>query len=506
MSDGPSRPDPVLDVRRTAGGFVACGEASVELGHRLPSTTGHARADGVWARWHWDGSTLTAETDRYGLWPLFHATGPGRIMVSSSLPRLVLEGAPTDLDHEALAVFGGLGHYLGDDTPLAGVRAVPPDGGLRWDGRLQTFGQFPPGSDRADVDRDEAIVRFLDAFRDAVWRRVRAAAPIVLPLSGGHDSRHILLALCELGRPPAACITITQYPPIAADDVEVARRLCRRLGIPHEVVAPLPRIEAELRKNVTCNFLADENAWYVPLADRLRDCGATLHGLAGDMLATDLLQLRSWVALLRAGDLSALADGILARGGQPGGRTRAPFLADDDTYTRVRARVVEGLREHATAPNPLTMFYFRTSPIRELGPMATSMLDGATCYCPFLDHAVFDLLTSLPVALKRGGFHTAALHRAYPGFADLPFSTPSPTHGMRAQYARFALDVGRYGVGREPGRGPGYVASLAGMAVAAARPYPRPRHEVPEWILYRWQLEDLLAGRIATPGRRTIPA
>ena len=494
MSDGPSRPDPVLDVRRTAGGFVACGEASVELGHRLPSTTGHARADGVWAGWHWDGSTLTAETDRYALVPIFwHATG-SRLLVSTSLPALVRAGAPAALDRDALATFAALGVFLGETTPFAGIRTVPPDGVLVWDGAPDVTGRRTGGPAMLAIDREEALDLFAERLRDAVWRRVADHGPVTLPLSGGRDSRHLLLALCELGRPPRRCVTTTMHPPNDSLDVEVAARLCRRLGIPHDVVPQPPRLPAEVRKNEACNLLADENAWFVAVADRVRrEPGVTLHGLAGDVLAGSYMQRPEWLALYRAGRLEDLAGQMLARGGQPTGRTTAPFVTDGAARRRVRERIVEELAQHAEAPNPVTMTYFWCATAREQAAMATRMLDPARCFLPYLDHAVFDLLAALPPELTADRrFQTDAIARAYPHVADVPYSAGAAKRLVTAHYLRLAVDVGRYGIARDPARAPAYLASLAGMAAAAARPFPRPRHEVPEWILYRWQLEDLV--------------
>ena len=49
----------------------------------------------------------------------------------------------------------------------------------------------------------------------------------------------------------------------------------------------------------------------------------------------------------------------------------------------------------------------------------------STVYTPYLDHEVFDLLSSLPpVIFEDHAFHDDAIARAYPEFADLPYAVP----------------------------------------------------------------------------------
>src|SRR5690606_31154041 len=82
--------------------------------------------------WTWDGADLIACTDRFGFHPLFYAMDGSRVLVSHSLTRLLDEGAPRTLDHEALSVFLHLGWYLGEDTPFRHVKVLPPAGRLTW--------------------------------------------------------------------------------------------------------------------------------------------------------------------------------------------------------------------------------------------------------------------------------------------------------------------------------------------------------------------------------------
>src|SRR5205085_2976358 len=110
--------------------------------------------------------------------------------------RLLLEGAPAELDERALSVFLRLGFFLGEDTAFTAIKALPPAATMRWRaGRLELRGSRPPPPPPADLGRSEAIEQYAALFRASIERCLEPGDDIVLPLSGGRDSRHILLEL-----------------------------------------------------------------------------------------------------------------------------------------------------------------------------------------------------------------------------------------------------------------------------------------------------------------------
>ena len=163
----------------------------------------------MFARWAWDGERLIAANDRFGVQPLYYASEAGTLRISPSVGALLRSGASPALDDAALAVFVRIGFFVGEDTPFRAIRALPPGACAEW-----RAGRFEVRSDRAHpapstLGRDEAIDAFAQLFTRAVERRLQASAsPIAVPLSGGHDSRHIVLALHALGRPPDRCVTV----------------------------------------------------------------------------------------------------------------------------------------------------------------------------------------------------------------------------------------------------------------------------------------------------------
>jgi hypothetical protein len=206
---------PVLTIRGSGGGVEVSGPARY-LG-------GAIVAGGPFARWEWNGRALVVENDRHGVFPLFwHASGDA-IAVSPSSDGLLRSGVSAALDDAALAVFLRAGYFVGDDTPFAAIRALPPAGRVTWNSVTTTvtsgWTHRPPGV----ASRHELIEAFADLTARSVARHADASLrPCVVPLSGGHDSRHIAFALREHGV-PFSCVTVEPYPPAAGDDVAIAR-------------------------------------------------------------------------------------------------------------------------------------------------------------------------------------------------------------------------------------------------------------------------------------------
>ena len=176
---------PVLSLRPTAGGVVADGPHVFDAGEPLGGT-------GVFARWTWDGERLIAANDRFGVQPLFYTSEGAVIRISPSIGALLRSGASSALDDAALAVFVRVGFFVGEDTPFRAIRALPPGARAEWRAGRLDVRPDPLRVVPSALSRDEAIDAFALMFTRAVERRLHAsAAPIAVPLSGGHAARRI---------------------------------------------------------------------------------------------------------------------------------------------------------------------------------------------------------------------------------------------------------------------------------------------------------------------------
>jgi len=455
----------VLVVTRRDGGFHADGPSVFETGRAL-------NGDGAFARWRWNAPALTAATDRFGVQPLFYAADRNTIRISPSVRALLHAGAPHELDDSALAVFLRIGFFVGEDTPFRHIRAIPPGGTLSWNGGCLDVRSGWTRLAPSDATRDQAIDRFADLFAGSVERRLNATVgPVVVPLTGGHDSRHILLTLCAAGCRPECCVTVEPYPPLQADDVALARVIATRLGVKHVVVARRrDRVAAESEKNALTSFCADEHVQFLPLRAYFARVSATLFdGLGGDVLSQSRRldpQLHRFFAEER---LSEVAEFVA---GDP--TIVEPALAALLTVDarrrfsreRARARLSEEARKYAADPNPIGSFFTATRMRREIALAPCAILDVAsTVWLPFLDVRLASFLLGLPFELVRDRrLHTDVLARHYPSFSDVPLDSKRKGNESASQVRRDALAfLSRLGRARS-----GLVATVP-VAARAAR-------------------------------------
>jgi hypothetical protein len=424
---------PWVHVSAGPNGAVLCGDPVASFGHRVVADDG--AVDGVFARWVWNGDRLVVEGDRYGLFPLFYWTGGRNLAVSPSLHELLTLGAPPDIDLDAVAVFLRLGFFVGEDTCFRAIRALPPGAVLAWtDGRLRVESR-PPRSGQVVRSRREAVDGFVEGFRAAIARRLPHTG-YVLPLSGGRDSRHIMLELARQCALPQLCVSGAKFPPDAGADTPVAGLVARALGVPHRSVGrPRSRLPAELLANAAQSLGTIEGAWALPLAAFLRDhTELTYDGIGGDLLSQASLGRLSQGIRFDPDRPEALAAGLIAAGRAD---TYLPLLLGPRltrALSRARAvdRLTSELSRHSDAASAWTSFYFwnRTRRAMALGPYAL-LPDVATVYAPYLDRQLFDFLMSIPPELAGGDLHDEVISRAYPRYADLPFAPALSRHGPR---------------------------------------------------------------------------
>lgn len=490
-------------VRSTSGTLEVRGQPCREFGHRLPGFTG-AVDDGVFAGWHWDGARLVVNNDRYGFFPMFWSRTPGGgTCIAPSLVTLIEQGASAELDVEALSVFFRLGFFVGDDTPFAAIKVVPPHALFEWqDGKFECRGRYPTPSRPTNLSRDEAIDRYIELFARAMAKRAPASNDFAVPISGGRDSRHILLELHRMGFNPRACVTAMDHPPDPNEDPRIATILCEALGFRRVIVdQQLSTFSAQLRKNVETHFCASAHGWYLALADSLNGhTPCTYDGIAGDVLSQSKFLSVELDAAFRSGNTDVACRAMLSRQASsfPGvrallkGRLKACL---DPGVTK--ARLARELTRHLDAPNPVGSFIFWNRTRREIALAPYAMLRGVpNVYAPFLDHELFDFLSTLPSSMIMDHrFHDDTIARAYPDFAHIPYvDAAAPNPDDAAERARFLMEGARRFLTKRPSR---LMKNLLPRAklLAGFLSQGRIRPWISPFIIYLDQLESLMDAR-----------
>ena len=437
---------PVVSVVRDDSVWTLTGP---EQAHSRSATIG----DEVFAGWHTDGRRLIVEHDRYGVHPFFYTATRESIQLSTSIDSLLASGVASAVDDSAMAVFLRTGFFVGDDTPFAAIRAIPPAAALVWGpgGPSVRSRWTPPAASR--LTRVAAVSAFGDVFASAMARRLAdSRRPVAVLLSGGHDSRHILLAMHELKQLPDHAVTVEPYPPAAPEDVAVARAVASAVGVRHTVLPHHPRrVAAERAKNRLTHYCADEHAEFLPLrAFFEREPCTVFDGVGGDVLSQNQKLDGSLHRLFTSGRFDLVAERVLGDAA-----TVEPALARLLTpqaqarYSRARAiaRVASEAARYANAPNPIGAFFFFTRMRRAVALAPYGVLDATAVHTPFLDRDVVDFLLSLPydlVADRR--LHAAVLHKRYPEFAHLPFAGTLQGKDDRRLVQRDAIDLARLAV------------------------------------------------------------
>lgn len=422
----------------THGRVAVSGPDKCFFGHRVAD-------DGIFAEWSWDGQRLNVRNDRYGMYPMFYCVADNGIMVAPSVNGLLARGAPRMLDDAAVAVFLRLGYFLGEDTPFASIKAMPP-GGLTWDGTLRLL-EHRPAVRPQHIPRKQAISLYGELFREALRRRRPSDQNFTVPLSGGRDSRHILFTLCELGYRPKRCVTAEHLPPRANDDAQIAALVCERLGIEHVVVPQSEdAVRQELEKNDLTHFCADEHAWYMPLAKYLAENhDAVYDGLGGDVLSAGLFSSPDFLDCLRKGKCSVAARSMIARGDRTLSSVMPRKALGRFNQTIAMERLEKEIERHVDTPNPVASLYFWTRTRREIALVPYGMLRSCVVYSPYLDHEVFDFLVGLPGEyFTDHRFHSEAIDEAYPQYADIPYERKGAKRSSPGEVRRCAMAALRF--------------------------------------------------------------
>ena len=410
---------------RVGDPLAISGSPSGELGYRY--SVGPGQPDGGnWVAWHWDGAALTVTNDRFGAYPLYYAATADSVALSPSVDRLLALGAPTELDLDALAVFLAVGYYVGSDTPFAAIRALPPAATLSWCPSGLELRSEPPRFSTAEMTREMAIEGTVELVRAAVRRCVpRGDAPFLMPISGGRDSRHILLELLRLGRRPEAGLTVHQYPTDWGGDAPYAAGLCTALGVPHRTLQPGPLIAAEWRKNGLSSYGADEHAWFLPVVEALKGrTPYTYDGLGGGAVLHREFMTRSVRRAWRDGGWDELAARL---GKKVDGRPRyepllSPAMRHDLTADRAATRIRSALERYRDADDPYLTFVLYERTRREVALAPNAMLAGGpTVYTPFTDPDFLGFAASIPDELIDERLHDDIIASVSPAMAQVPF-------------------------------------------------------------------------------------
>ena len=241
---------------------------------------------------------------------------------------------------------------------------------------------------------------------EAVRNALGSQRPMVL-LSGGRDSRLILLVMRKLAIRPSAVLTLAQRG--AQSDAAVAARFAAAVGEPIERVAPLSFDGSrELDRHAMQSFQSLEHEWFMAISQMVRARGHNLYGglngggvtdgIGAGVLSTGSLLHPEAMLLWKDRRIEDLFDWTAAHGsGVSAGflaaaRAEGVSLAERDAVVNEFAGVMRSLE---STPNPLGMYSLLHWTRRGIGASAYGQLPHDRVRTPLFDEHLCRALAAM---------------------------------------------------------------------------------------------------------------
>lgn len=181
--------------------------------------------------------------DRFGANRHYLLKRPGALHIACEVKALAPHLDRVEIDPAGLASMLSFGFHLGDLTLLKGVRCLPNARNLQYRAgmdalTLDAYWSYPYGEQEpwegTEAELGEALH---DRLKRALKRRMNGASKILLPISGGLDSRTMAGLLANSGF--SGEVLAYSYGQASSRDVRYGRAIARKLGYRH-VTIPTP--------------------------------------------------------------------------------------------------------------------------------------------------------------------------------------------------------------------------------------------------------------------------
>jgi hypothetical protein len=190
-------------------------------------------------------------TDRYGIYTLFFYQDENQFILSDKIAEIISLIHDVKLNEQSIAEYLYFGFKLGTKTHIQGVKELEGASIYKIDSELimtkKAYWSLISKSKKDMMSRDE----FRDIFNEHIKTAFKLEKNIVIPLSGGLDTRAILSSSIYQNL-SFECYTngINNAP-----DVKIAKKICNHLNIKHTFF----EIDEDLIKNIPLSF--KKGAW-----------------------------------------------------------------------------------------------------------------------------------------------------------------------------------------------------------------------------------------------------
>ena len=178
------------------------------------------------------GDHILAAVDRIRSYPLFFAVRDNEILLGPDAYELRDRLGSPPLDHSVLPEFLLAGFITGNDTLIPLLKQLEAGQCLIWNKITATLEIKDYFLYQHDFEPGESSLEDLDRVHGRVFQRLIASAAgrtIVIPLSGGNDSRLVAVMLKRLGYGKVICFT---YGSSHSRECQTSRRVAKFLNFP----------------------------------------------------------------------------------------------------------------------------------------------------------------------------------------------------------------------------------------------------------------------------------
>lgn len=180
-----------------------------------------------------------AAVDPSRSYPLFFRKADGEILIADTLDALLRDG--DKISDEAALEYDRTGAPLDGKTLVEGISQVRPGTVLLADGSEKTFYTYLARPDEIVTRTDDELMAVMERIIGRLLKSV-GDRQIVMPLSGGQDSRLIACTLKKLGAKNVVCYTAGRP---RNEEITISERVAKQLGFElHDIDTTTPEAMA----------------------------------------------------------------------------------------------------------------------------------------------------------------------------------------------------------------------------------------------------------------------
>ena len=229
--------------------------------------------------WNKRSGKLQLISDRYGFRKMYYWQGRDKFVFASEYKSICsLPDFSKKIDEYAFANFMSFGYVLDDRTFFDQIKVLPPASIATFEKGSLNIERYWDYSFYSDGDRrlseDDYIDTLAGKLTNAVNKRVREVSKLVLPISGGLDSRTLAAVLKNENSDKK--VNAYSYGHDHCYDVRFGKQIARTLGYDHKAI------------DITPDYIKDHSVRFQYLCEGTRTCDWAWHMIVHDIYSKEM--------------------------------------------------------------------------------------------------------------------------------------------------------------------------------------------------------------------------